>query len=140
MPGFLQVRSNFMKAKKNDGSIPMSGDLEADTVAWIEVLTFHSRRRGQTYHAWLQDGVILCELANVIKPGIIETIHPPDATVLKRMENTTKFVRACRILGVMEEYLFDTVDLYKGSDLGLVPIAAWQRMLERAYTIPRIQR
>ena len=76
-----------LQRKPPPGLIPMTGDLEADTVAWIEVLTFHSRRRGQTYQAWLQDGVILCELANVIKPGIIETIHPPDASTLKKTEN-----------------------------------------------------
>ena len=42
-----EVRSNFLKQKPSDGSIPMSGDLEADTVAWIEV---GALLRGDIHH------------------------------------------------------------------------------------------
>ena len=101
------------------GSIPMSGDLERDTGAWIEVLVGQPRG-GLTFHEWLQDGIILCQLANVIKPGVIATIHPADAPMFKKMENTTQFIRSCRAFGVMEKDLFSTVDLYEAKNLAAV--------------------
>jgi hypothetical protein len=99
-----------------NGSIPISPDLEADTTAWIEVVTGYEKG-AQTYHEWLQDGIVLCELVNHIKPGSIAIINPPDASMFKKMENVMRFVQACRDLGVLEKDLCNPPDLCEAKNL-----------------------
>jgi hypothetical protein len=93
--------------------------LEADTTAWIEVVTGYEQGE-QTYQEWLQDGIILCELINKIKPGAIKTINPMGASKFKQMENVTHFTEACRGIGVLEKDLCNPPDLCEGKNLAAV--------------------
>ncbi|XP_014235537.1 leucine-rich repeat and calponin homology domain-containing protein 1-like isoform X2 [Trichogramma pretiosum] len=61
----------------------------------------------------LMDGVILCHLANFIKPRSIASIHVPSAAVPKLSmarcrRNVDNFLDACRKNGVNEELMMDT--------------------------------
>ena len=102
-----------------EGSIHMSGDREEDVTAWVEVLS-GIPRSDLAFHEWLKDGTVLCSLANAIQPGIVEKVHPSSAPMFKQMENVTKFIRACRSLGVHEKDVFNTVDLYEAKNLASV--------------------
>jgi len=68
----------------------------------------------------LKNGVLLCKLINSIKPGTIKKINENTALAFKLMDNITNFIRGCRLLGVPEHDIFDTIDLYEEKDVGLV--------------------
>merc|ERR1719297_565201 len=72
-----------------------------------------------TFAEWLNDGQVLCELVNKIKPGTIKRINKMKAP-FKKMENITAFTDAARGLGVSESAMFATPDLYEEKNLGSV--------------------
>jgi len=64
----------------------------------------------------LEDGVILCELANVTtKLNVPIVQHPPSK--FKKMENVQKFVETCKQVGVKHGVLFDPPDLCDSKNL-----------------------
>lgn len=67
----------------------------------------------------LKDGVLLCNLMNKIRPGLIPRIQTSPMP-FKQMENITAFLRACRSVGVAEFDLFETVDLFELKKVELV--------------------
>lgn len=107
------------KRKSLRGSIRMSGDREADCAAWVQEVT-GDERGDRSFHEWLRDGLVLCQLANAIKPGIIKKVHEDASGHFKQsreMENVSHFICACRDLGVHEKDVFSTVDLYEAKNL-----------------------
>ncbi|KAI1319133.1 hypothetical protein EDD11_004776 [Mortierella claussenii] len=83
--------------------------------------TFIERTVGQPLpsndlHSSLKDGVILCRLANRLRPGTVEQISLKNLPFVK-MENISNFLTAARQLGVQSSDLFQTVDLYEGKDM-----------------------
>lgn len=57
--------------------------------------------------AALQDGVVLCHLANHVRPRSVASIHVPSPavpklTIARQRRNIDNFVDACRRLGVPE--------------------------------------
>ena len=64
-------------------------------------------------------GVVLCDLIDRVRPGCVAK---PSASPMpfKQMENIGNYVEACRELGVPQQDLFVTVDLYEGKNLGAV--------------------
>ncbi|KAF9941035.1 hypothetical protein BGZ67_006091 [Mortierella alpina] len=67
-------------------------------------------------HESLKDGVILCRLANRLRPGTVEQISLKNLPFVK-MENISNFLNAAKQLGVQSSDLFQTVDLYEGKDM-----------------------
>lgn len=96
-------------------------DTEAEEEArwWIEELTGEELQHAE-FVKNLKDGVLLCKLANAIKPGTIRKINENTKLAFKLMDNITNFVRACKALGVPEHDVFDTIDLWEEKDVGLV--------------------
>ncbi|ORZ10934.1 calponin homology domain-containing protein [Lobosporangium transversale] len=70
-------------------------------------------------HESLKDGVILCRLANRLRPGTVEQISLKNLPFVK-MENISNFLNAAKQLGVQSSDLFQTVDLYEGKDMNQV--------------------
>jgi hypothetical protein len=66
-----------------------------------------------------KSGVVLCKLANVLKPGIVKKINGAKLPFHK-MENIQNFTIAARELGVIDRNNFVTVDLYEENDLKAV--------------------
>lgn len=60
----------------------------------------------------LRNGVILCQLANTLSPGIVTKINN-SKLAFKEMENLESFNKACRDLGLNDSDLFVTNDLYQ---------------------------
>lgn len=87
-------------------------------VQWIEQIV--SCKRGeQPVGEWLKSGVLLCNLVNNIRPGLVRTVNQ-QAAPFKQMENIRNFLHAARELGLEESSMFDTIDLYEEKNLDSV--------------------
>jgi len=84
----LQARQN---AKFDTG-------LEKEVCKYVEQVT-GQKKGNQTTHEWWKNGEVLCKLANIVQPGIVETVHT-SSNPFKQMENITSFMNAARRLGV----------------------------------------
>ncbi|XP_004586994.2 leucine-rich repeat and calponin homology domain-containing protein 4 isoform X14 [Ochotona princeps] len=72
----------------------------------------------------LASGVILCQLANQLRPRSVPFIHVPSPAVpklsaLKSRKNVESFLEACRKMGVPEADLCSPSDLLQGTAQGL---------------------
>ncbi|XP_024427356.1 leucine-rich repeat and calponin homology domain-containing protein 4 isoform X1 [Desmodus rotundus] len=72
----------------------------------------------------LANGVILCQLANQLRPRSVPFIHVPSPAVpklstLKSRKNVESFLEACRKMGVPEADLCSPSDLLQGTVQGL---------------------
>ncbi|XP_004457213.1 leucine-rich repeat and calponin homology domain-containing protein 4 isoform X2 [Dasypus novemcinctus] len=72
----------------------------------------------------LANGVILCQLANHLRPRSVPFIHVPSPAVpklsaLKSRKNVESFLEACRKIGVPEADLCSPSDLLQGTAQGL---------------------
>ncbi|XP_037054224.1 leucine-rich repeat and calponin homology domain-containing protein 4 isoform X1 [Peromyscus leucopus] len=72
----------------------------------------------------LANGVILCQLANQLRPRSVPFIHVPSPAVpklsaLKSRKNVESFLEACRKMGVPEADLCSPSDLLRGTTQGL---------------------
>eukprot|EP00111_Clytia_hemisphaerica_P004356 TCONS_00012454-protein len=63
----------------------------------------------------LKNGVVLCNLINVIQAGSVKRINT-SKMAFKQMENINNFLTACETLGCKKLDLFQTVDLYEGTN------------------------
>lgn len=75
----------------------------------------------------LANGVILCQLANQLRPRSVPFIHVPSPAVpklsaLKSRKNVESFLEACRKMGVPEADLCSPSDLLRGTTQGLQTI------------------
>lgn len=108
-------------------------DAEDEAREWIEEIS--CMEIGADFGAGLKDGVILCTLANKIHPGVVKRVETKSKMPFKLMENVSNFLKACRVMGVSEFDLFETVDLFELKDLGCVVrcIFALGRAAQRNY-------
>ncbi|XP_019731889.1 LIM and calponin homology domains-containing protein 1-like, partial [Hippocampus comes] len=85
---------------------------------WIEEVT------GQPFgcsdfRAALENGVLLCDLINKLKPGIIKKLNR-HATPIAGLDNINVFLKACGKLGLNESQLFHPGDLQDLSNRAIV--------------------
>jgi hypothetical protein len=108
-------------------------DAEDEAREWIEEIS--AMEIGGDFGAGLKDGVILCTLANKIHPGVVKRVETKSKMPFKLMENVSNFLKACRVMGVSEFDLFETVDLFELKDLGCVVrcIFSLGRAVQRNY-------
>ena len=87
----------------------------------------------------LKDGVILCHLANSIKPGSVKKINS-GSMAFKQMENVGNFLGFCEAVGCNKSDMFQTVDLYEGTNIPQVVngIFALGRRCHKIYNGPRL--
>jgi len=96
----------------------VGAELEDDLRAWVERLTgekFSDRSFGKS----LKNGILLCQLANKIRPNICPKIQKSPAPFVQ-MENINAYLNAARQLGVPQLDLFMTVDLFEEKNIGQV--------------------
>ncbi|XP_031563455.1 calponin-3-like [Actinia tenebrosa] len=96
-----------------------------DVKDWIVRLTkcdWSGGHSADDFHEVLKSGVILCNLANVIKPGSIQKVNTSQMA-FKKMENIGFFSDFLTAYGVQDEYKFVTVDLFEASNMPQVLIA-----------------
>ncbi|XP_029980527.1 LIM domain only protein 7 isoform X3 [Sphaeramia orbicularis] len=76
---------------------------------WIEAVT--KKKFGSSdFRSALENGVLLCDLINKIKPGIIKRVNRLP-TPIAGLDNLNVFLRACGKLGLKEAQLFHPGDL-----------------------------
>jgi transgelin len=73
---------------------------------WIEEMT--GLHFSGTFAESLKDGVILCKLANKIRPGSVPKINEPATMPFKKMENIANYLKAVRAIGMKEFEMFGT--------------------------------
>nr|XP_033802427.1 LIM and calponin homology domains-containing protein 1 isoform X3 [Geotrypetes seraphini] len=76
---------------------------------WIEQVTGRSFGY-KNFRAGLENGVLLCELLNAIKPGLVKKINRLP-TPIAGLDNVILFLRGCKELGLKDSQLFDPSDL-----------------------------
>jgi len=92
--------------------------LEAEIRAWVEGIigeNFPDKSFGKS----LKNGIILCNLANKIRPGVCAKPQKAAAPFVQ-MENIGAYLAACRKFGLATEDLFMTVDLFEEKNIGQV--------------------
>nr|XP_057945702.1 LIM domain only protein 7-like isoform X2 [Doryrhamphus excisus] len=76
---------------------------------WIEEVT--GKHFGcSDFRAALENGVLLCDLINQLKPGIIKKLNR-HSTPIAGLDNVNVFLKACEKLGLNESQLFHPGDL-----------------------------
>ncbi|XP_078258423.1 LIM domain only protein 7-like isoform X2 [Rhinoraja longicauda] len=76
---------------------------------WVEEVT--GKRFGQKdFRSALEDGVLLCELVNKIKPGVSKKINRL-STPIAGLDNVNVFLKGCQKIGLKEAQLFHPGDL-----------------------------
>ncbi|XP_069412562.1 DISP complex protein LRCH3 isoform X9 [Ovis canadensis] len=86
--------------------------------------------------AALTDGVVLCHLANHVRPRSVPSIHVPSPavpklTMAKCRRNVENFLEACRKIGVPQEQLCLPLHILEEKGLGQVAVTV-QALLELA--------
>ncbi|XP_018419962.1 PREDICTED: LIM and calponin homology domains-containing protein 1 [Nanorana parkeri] len=94
---------------------------------WIEQVTGRSFG-DKDFRTGLENGILLCELLNAIKPGLIKKINRLP-TPIAGLDNVTLFLRGCKELGLKESQLFDPGDLQDTSNRTTVRISDCNRKL-----------
>ncbi|XP_058526624.1 LIM domain only protein 7 isoform X11 [Ochotona princeps] len=81
----------------------------AEAQRWVEAVTEKNFER-KDFRASLENGVLLCDLVNKLKPGIIKKVNRL-STPIAGLDNISVFLKACEQLGLKEAQLFHPGDL-----------------------------
>ncbi|XP_069868323.1 LIM and calponin homology domains-containing protein 1 isoform X3 [Dipodomys merriami] len=95
---------------------------------WIEQVTGRSFG-DKDFRTGLENGILLCELLNAIKPGLVRKINRLP-TPIAGLDNIILFLRGCKELGLKESQLFDPSDLQDTSNRGPVRSLDYSRKLK----------
>ncbi|KAL6484746.1 hypothetical protein MHYP_G00067910 [Metynnis hypsauchen] len=76
---------------------------------WMEAVT-KKKFGSSNFRSSLENGVLLCDLVNKIKPGIIKRVNRL-STPIAGLDNVNIFLKACARLGLKEAQLFHPGDL-----------------------------
>ncbi|XP_028720619.1 LIM domain only protein 7 isoform X6 [Peromyscus leucopus] len=81
----------------------------AEAQRWVEAVT-EKTFETKDFRASLENGVLLCDLINKLKPGIIKKINRL-STPIAGLDNINVFLKACEQIGLKEAQLFHPGDL-----------------------------
>ncbi|XP_014637283.1 PREDICTED: LIM domain only protein 7 [Ceratotherium simum simum] len=81
----------------------------AEAQRWVEAVTEKSFET-KDFRASLENGVLLCDLINKLKPGVIKKINRL-STPIAGLDNVNVFLKACEQIGLKEAQLFHPGDL-----------------------------
>ncbi|XP_067892372.1 LIM and calponin homology domains-containing protein 1-like isoform X1 [Heterodontus francisci] len=95
---------------------------------WIEQVTGRSFG-DKDFRTGLENGILLCELLNAIKPGAVKKINRLP-TPIAGLDNITLFLRACEELGLKESQLFDPGDLQDMANRATSKLSEYNRKMK----------
>ncbi|XP_033369406.1 LIM and calponin homology domains-containing protein 1 [Parus major] len=95
---------------------------------WIEQVTGRSFGE-KDFRSGLENGILLCELLNAIKPGLVKKINRLP-TPIAGLDNIILFLRGCKELGLKESQLFDPGDLQDTSNRATIKNVDCSRKLK----------
>ncbi|NXI44356.1 LIMC1 protein, partial [Galbula dea] len=81
------------------------------------------------FRSGLENGILLCELLNAIKPGSVKKINRLP-TPIAGLDNIILFLRGCKELGLKESQLFDPGDLQDTSNRVTIKNIDYSRKLK----------
>ncbi|XP_039078116.1 LIM domain only protein 7 isoform X2 [Hyaena hyaena] len=81
----------------------------AEAQRWVEAVT-EKNFETRDFRASLENGVLLCDLINKLKPGVIKKINRL-STPIAGLDNINVFLKACEQIGLKEAQLFHPGDL-----------------------------
>ncbi|XP_057563223.1 LIM domain only protein 7 isoform X1 [Hippopotamus amphibius kiboko] len=81
----------------------------AEAQRWVEAVT-EKNFETKDFRAALENGVLLCDLINKLKPGVIKKINRL-STPIAGLDNINVFLKACEQIGLKEAQLFHPGDL-----------------------------
>ncbi|XP_036419312.1 LIM domain only protein 7b isoform X3 [Colossoma macropomum] len=81
----------------------------AEAQRWVEEVT-RKRFGSGNFRSALENGVLLCDLINKLKPGIIKRVNRL-STPIAGLDNVNVFLKACGKLGLNDSQLFHPGDL-----------------------------
>ncbi|XP_039455913.1 LIM domain only protein 7 isoform X4 [Oreochromis aureus] len=81
----------------------------SEAQSWIEAVT-KKKFGSKDFRSALENGVLLCELINKIKPGVVKRVNRLP-TPIAGLDNLNVFLKACGKLGLKEAQLFHPGDL-----------------------------
>lgn len=90
-------------------------NLEAEAREWIEAVTGRPFPAG-TFAEALNDGQVLCNLINGLRPGSVKKINA-SKMAFKKMENIGNFLEAAGQYGLPKSDSFQTVDLFEAENM-----------------------
>jgi len=101
-----------------------------EAISWVEAvlgrkLEFRSNDHGNVmrdqldFACVLKDGLVLCELINILCPNAVKKVNLPTAT-FKQRENLELFLKGCETYGLKSQDLFQVNDLYEHKNLYMV--------------------
>jgi hypothetical protein len=94
-------------------------EVEAAAQRWIEKVLDLPPNAGLSFYQFLKSGVVLCNLGNKIQPAILPHIYE-GSLPYRQMENIGWYIKACQQLGMRDEELFETADLFSERNLNAV--------------------
>lgn len=92
---------------------------------WIESVIGEPVENKDDMTTALHDGIVLCKLMNKLKPDSIKKTYT-GTLAFKQMENIGQFLTSLPPYGVRSEDLFETPDLYEGTNMASVLVCLGQ--------------
>ncbi|XP_055917983.1 leucine-rich repeat and calponin homology domain-containing protein isoform X2 [Eupeodes corollae] len=146
VPGMVTKQQKFVSQNKANRSVTWNQDVPTDKLSFTMRREF-DRQREETelmtqlrniiqvrlktilpedMASALTDGVILCHLANYVRPRSVASIHVPSPgvsklTMARCRRNVDNFLDACRKIGVDENLICCAADILEGK--GVVQVA-----------------
>ncbi|XP_061619528.1 LIM domain only protein 7-like isoform X2 [Phyllopteryx taeniolatus] len=115
---FAFARSGAKQMEWRQQSTFSCVDAFGEAQRWIEEVTGKSFGCSD-FRAALENGVLLCDLINQLKPGIIKKLNRL-STPIAGLDNINVFLKACGKLGLNESQLFHPGDLQDLSNRAIV--------------------
>ncbi|EGT32821.1 hypothetical protein CAEBREN_09594 [Caenorhabditis brenneri] len=111
-------------------------NLAGEILQWVQDITgqsFDTHGDADNFVKVFQDGSVLCNLANALKPGSVKKVNT-STMAFKKMENISFFLKFAEEF-VQKSELFQTVDLYEGQDPNavLICLASLARKSEKNF-------
>lgn len=119
------AKSGFAAEAQRKINSKYSEELACEVLEWVKAITGEpSNTSGDmdNFYEMLKDGILLCKLVNIMKPGSIKKINENKAHGFKCMENIEKFLETAKAMGVPAQETFQTVDLWERQNLNSVVI------------------
>jgi hypothetical protein len=99
---------------KNKIAAKYDPEREREVIEWIEAVT--GEDLGGSLVDGLHDGVVVCNLVNLIFPRTVTDISTKKMAFFQR-ENISKYLEGCKAVGMNLGDLFDTQDLYDNKNV-----------------------
>nr|BAN20387.1 calponin/transgelin [Riptortus pedestris] len=118
------AKSGFAAEAQRKINSKYSEEHAHECLEWIKAITGEPDNTSgdmDNFYEILHDGVLLCRLVNIMKPGSVKKVNV-SKMAFKCMENINAFLETAKAMGVPAQETFQTVDLWERQNLNSVVI------------------